>query len=71
MTDRTPNLETALASKEYVRSINNAAKRAYATAYLTYLKYGGFEPTPPGGLSSMGAQAVRMRLGKIWREGAA
>lgn len=51
---------------EYLRSINNRDKRAYAYAYNDYKRYGGSEPERPAGLSFLGSQAVRMRLDAIW-----
>jgi hypothetical protein len=50
-------------ARDYARSIRNPDKRAYAEAYIQWAKdgYKGDDPSR-GGLSVMGAQAVRLQL---------
>ena len=55
-------------AEAYIRGIRNADKRAYAIAYLAFLRDSGpaLEPDAPG-LSYMGAQAVRLALSEAVR----
>lgn len=51
--------------KQYINSIRNPAKRAYAIAFAAWVSTGnGFEPER-GDLSVMGAQAVRLNVCEI------
>jgi hypothetical protein len=50
----------------YIRAIRNTDKREYAIRYLDYLRAYQPDPEPERmGLSTMAAQAVRMRLHEI------
>lgn len=50
---------------QYVKRIRNAAKRQYAYSYALYaLRYKAELPAPDG-LTSMGAQAVRLAIKDI------
>jgi hypothetical protein len=52
---------------QYISSIHNDKKKAYARSYLLYILQGRTGATPPyGDLSAMAAQAVRMRLDEIF-----
>jgi hypothetical protein len=72
-----PNLAArAERAEQYVASIRNAKKRAYAHRFLRYLRNGvtddigslpGDTPQRAGELSYMAAQAVEMNLRAIWR----
>lgn len=53
---------------EYVRSLKNADKRAYAAAYAKFLRASGEEPARPRALSTLAAQAVRMRLHEMFNK---
>lgn len=51
---------------KYIRSIRNAAKRAYAEQYLKWYTNPPTEAEPDrGALSYMGAQAVRINIAEI------
>jgi len=54
-------------ARDYVASIRNKAKRAYAVAYLAYRRGAALEPDS-GELSYMAAQAVRLRINEIFPE---
>ena len=52
-------------AESYIRRIRNVSKRAYAEAYLRWLRAGRpehQEPLRPNNLSYMAAQAVRLEL---------
>jgi hypothetical protein len=53
-------------ARTYVKRIRNAAKRQYASDYLTYLM--GRGPEPLAKCSTLAAQAVRMNLDSIMAE---
>lgn len=46
----------------YVSAIRNEKKRAYAIAWFNYRRGATVEPVGDGGLSVMGAQAVRLQI---------
>ena len=51
------------AQQKYIKRIRNAAKREYATKYLTWLNSGRLGPEPNRGeLGGMAAQAVMLDL---------
>jgi hypothetical protein len=51
---------------KYTNGIRNKQKREYANAYVSYLRNGGYGNEPErGGLSCMGAQAVRIQLNSM------
>ena len=47
---------------KYIRAIRNDGKQAYATAYFTWRRGNGFEPTESFGIGAMARQAVRMQI---------
>ncbi len=50
-------------TQKYLRTLRSADKRAYAAAYVAWLKNpNASDPPGRGALSYMAAQAVRMRL---------
>jgi hypothetical protein len=49
----------------YARSLHSPAKRAYALALVRAWHFGQEPPDAPPALSTMGAQAVRMRVDSI------
>ena len=51
----------------YMRSIRNPAKRAYADQYWHWRRGFVASADPPGNLSYMAAQAVRIRVEDIMR----
>jgi hypothetical protein len=54
---------------KYIARIRSETKRQYARAYLTYMLSGRRGPCPSRGiLSTIAAQAVRMRLNTILQE---
>lgn len=46
----------------YIQAIRSVDKREYAIRYLDYLRAGRKNDPDPVGISTMAAQAVRMRL---------
>ncbi len=53
---------------KYIASIRNSAKKEYARQYLFYILRGRKGSCPsPAGLSTLAAQAVRLRLGQIFQ----
>jgi hypothetical protein len=50
-------------AERYIKAIRNDQKRAYAKAFLDWMRHGEQgDPPHPAGLSTMAAQAVRMNL---------
>ena len=72
MSRSTEFVSAGLRAERYIRRIRNPHKRAYAWAWLAYCKGDAEHPARPTALSSMGAQAVRLRLAQPeqgeWKE---
>ena len=65
MTNHPNRSRPAAAAWRYVLAIRNTDKREYGIRYLEHLFRNAPEPEPDG-ISTMAAQAVRMRLHDIW-----